>query len=109
MKPSRRWEGSKGHVRAEEAQAQVRAKLELLHQGGFVHGDVRDVNVLVRNEGAPAGSPDILIVDWDWAGRAGEVVYPRNINTQLARPEEALAAEVIKAEHDVWMADRLLD
>ncbi|KAI0708169.1 hypothetical protein C8T65DRAFT_576351 [Cerioporus squamosus] len=93
----------------EAAQEQVKNKLGLLHDKGFVHGDVRDVNVLVRNDDARADCPDILIVDWDWAGRAGQVVYPRGINTHLARPADALAAEEIKAEHDVWMADRLLD
>ncbi|RPD56968.1 hypothetical protein L226DRAFT_468014 [Lentinus tigrinus ALCF2SS1-7] len=104
-----RGKASKPAVSMEAAQEQVRARLGLLHEEGFVHGDVRDVNVLVRNDDAPANRPDILIVDWDWAGRAGEVVYPRNINRQLARPADALAAEKIKAEHDLWMADRLLE
>ncbi|RDX53028.1 hypothetical protein OH76DRAFT_1399616 [Lentinus brumalis] len=93
----------------EEAQDEVKAKLAHLHDKGFVHGDLRDVNVIVRNEGVSGDDPGILIVDWDWAGRAGQVTYPRGINTQVARPADALAGEDIKAEHDVWMADRLAD
>ncbi|KAI0695844.1 hypothetical protein C8T65DRAFT_743796 [Cerioporus squamosus] len=79
-------------VSLEKAQDEVMAKLALLHNKNFVHGDLRDVNVIVRNEGVE-----------------GEVTYPRGINTELARPVDALAGEQIKAEHDVWMAERLLD
>ncbi len=91
----------------EEARDEVKAKLTHLHDEGFVHGDLRDVNVIVRNEGVSGDGPGILIVDWDWAGREGQVTYPRGINTQVARPASALAGEEIKAEHDVWMAERL--
>ena len=90
------------------AQEKVKSQLGVLHERGFVHGDVRDINVLVRNDDAPESDPDVLIVDWDWAGHAGQVVYPRGINTQLSRPEAALAHEEIKAEHDVWMVEHLL-
>ena len=99
---------AKPAVSLEAAQQQVRTRLGELHDGGFVHGDVRDINVLVRNDDVPASRPDILIVDWDWAGHAGQVVYPRGINTQVSRPEAALAHEEIKAEHDVWMVEHLL-
>ncbi|TFK89429.1 hypothetical protein K466DRAFT_545232 [Polyporus arcularius HHB13444] len=91
-----------------EARKQVQAKLAVLHEKGFVHGDLRDVNVLVRKEDAPGDGADILIVDWDWAGVEGEAKYPRSINPQIARPLDALAATNIKAEHDVWMVQRLL-
>lgn len=53
----------------EEVQKQVEAKLKVLRDIGFVvHGDVRGVNVLIRNEDASVDNPDIPIVDWDWAG-----------------------------------------
>ena len=83
-------------VSLEVAQQQVRTRLGVLHDGGFVHDD------------APASRPDVLLVDWDWAGRTGQVVYPRGINTQLSRPEGALAYEEIEAEHDACMAEDLL-
>ncbi|RPD55559.1 hypothetical protein L226DRAFT_614727 [Lentinus tigrinus ALCF2SS1-7] len=102
-------EKAKPAVSMEAALEQVRTKLGVLHDGGFVHGDLRDVNVLLRNDDAPADCPDILLIDWDWAGVAGKVVYPRGINTQLRRPDGALAAEEIKAEHDVWMVNNLLE
>ena len=87
----------------------MKRALVRLHGAGFVHGDVRDVNVLIRNDGAPAGCADVLVVDWDWAGREGEAKYPLGINTRLSRPEGVFPAMEIKAEHDVWMAEHLVD
>ncbi|KAI0757844.1 hypothetical protein C8Q80DRAFT_1265683 [Daedaleopsis nitida] len=81
-----------------------------LHAKGFVHGDVRNVNVLVRNKDANPGPEygDVLLVDFDWAGPVGKAVYPRKLNRQgVPRPLTALTAEKITPEHDVWMVDRL--
>ncbi|KAI0808232.1 hypothetical protein C8Q74DRAFT_1189856 [Fomes fomentarius] len=95
-------------VSLEEVQKQVEAKLKVLHAKGLVHADVRDVNVLMRNEDVPAGKADFQIVDWDWAGRLGEVRYPRAINREgIARPPNAMAGEAITAEDDMWMASQL--
>ncbi|KAK7682788.1 hypothetical protein QCA50_014172 [Cerrena zonata] len=43
--------------------------IALLHSNNYVHGDLRTPNVLT------SGS-DIHIIDFDWAGIAGEVTYP---------------------------------
>ncbi|EPQ53377.1 hypothetical protein GLOTRDRAFT_17241, partial [Gloeophyllum trabeum ATCC 11539] len=53
----------------------VEHKLALLHEAGYVHGDVRDVNVLVCGADG-SGEKDVLLVDWDWAGRGAEARYP---------------------------------
>jgi RIO-like serine/threonine protein kinase len=57
-----------------------------LHQAGFVHGDLRPSNVVRSND-----SGGILLLDFDWAGKIGEVRYPMNVNRELDlwRPEEA--------------------
>ncbi len=95
-------------VSLEEVQKQVEAELKVLHAKGLVHADVRDVNVLVRNEDVPDDKADFKIVDWDWAGRLGEVKYPRAINREgIIRPPNALAGEAITAEDDLWMASLL--
>ncbi|KAI0363500.1 hypothetical protein BV20DRAFT_1039904 [Pilatotrama ljubarskyi] len=85
-------------VTVDAGRAEVRKMHARLHEGGFVHGDVREVKVLVRDDDAPG----------TWAGEAGKVVYRRGINTQVGRPAAVRAAEVIKAEHDLWMAGRLV-
>ncbi|KAI0788397.1 hypothetical protein C8Q74DRAFT_1257736 [Fomes fomentarius] len=95
-------------VSLEEVQKQVEAILKVLHAKGWVHADVRDCNVLMRNEDASAEKADFQIVDWDWAGRLGEVKYPRAINRgDIIRPPNALAGEAITAEDDMWMASQL--
>lgn len=96
-------------VSLDAAQALVKEKLDALHEAGFVHGDVRSVNVLVRNKNSvsePALS-DVLLVDFDWAGRVGEAVYPRRINPQVERPPRAKTGEKIQVEDDLWMVERL--
>ncbi|KAI0082815.1 hypothetical protein K474DRAFT_1585190 [Panus rudis PR-1116 ss-1] len=94
----------------EQAQAEVKKILRLvtLHNGGFVHGDIRDVNVLVRKEGAPGEGPAILVVDWDWAGTMGKAVYPFSMNPDIKRPPGAATSAPIEAAHDDWMANNLL-
>ncbi|PCH42818.1 hypothetical protein WOLCODRAFT_102647 [Wolfiporia cocos MD-104 SS10] len=95
--------------RLEEAQKEVIAKLGSLHERGFVHGDARDANVLVRNEDAPGERPYVLLVDWDWAGSASDATYPPTISRiGIPRPFDALGGERIIPEHDMWMAECLL-
>jgi serine/threonine protein kinase len=75
-----------------------------MHQQGFVHGDLRNVNVMVSNDPTPA----VMLVDFDWAGRIGEARYPMNVNREdVFRPEGAFDNELILADHDMWMLDQL--
>jgi tRNA A-37 threonylcarbamoyl transferase component Bud32 len=82
---------------------EIRDRLITLHQANFVHGDVRDTNVMVRKNG-----PGIQLVDFDWAGEIGKVRYPANVNrTDIVRPEGALDGRFILAEHDMFMLNHL--
>ena len=38
-----------------------------LHQAGFMHGDIRSTNIMMRKNGPPV----ILLLDFDWAGVIG--------------------------------------
>ncbi|KIK92208.1 hypothetical protein PAXRUDRAFT_13348 [Paxillus rubicundulus Ve08.2h10] len=61
----------------------IRKKLKDLHNGGFVHGDIRDTNILVNNNGK------FMIVDFDWAGKINEARYPPYVNREdIWRPDE---------------------
>ena len=51
-----------------------------MHQQGFVHGDILNVNVMITNGLTLAVM--LLVVDFDWAGRIGEVRYPMNVNRE---------------------------
>ncbi|KAK7015406.1 hypothetical protein R3P38DRAFT_2786894 [Favolaschia claudopus] len=84
----------------------VREALSSLHGAGYVHGDIRDVNVLVRS-GTWDGRPQIFLVDWDWSGPVGQVRYPTTLNSAVIRPEGAVAGAMIEVSHDDEMTDLL--
>jgi hypothetical protein len=80
----------------------LRERLVELHQANFVHGDVRDVNIMVRKD----GKPGFMLVDFDWSGIIGEARYPINVNkVDLWRPDDVSDGMVIKAEHDMAMLE----
>jgi serine/threonine protein kinase len=81
--------------------------LTLLHQARYVHGDLRDTNLMVRKD----GQPGFMLVDFDWAGEIGEVCYPMNVNTdpELGRPAGAYDGEIIQADHDIDMLRKIFD
>ncbi len=79
-------------------------RLVELHQANFVHGDVRDANIMVRKD----GKPGFMLVDFDWSGIIGEVRYPININkVDLWRPDDVSDGLLIKSDHDMAMLDRI--
>ncbi|KAG5637635.1 hypothetical protein H0H81_003860 [Sphagnurus paluster] len=49
--------------------AEMRGLVESFHAAGFVHGDLREVNIICAGDRA-------LLIDFDWGGKAGEVSYP---------------------------------
>ncbi|KAI0737465.1 hypothetical protein C8Q80DRAFT_324160 [Daedaleopsis nitida] len=87
----------------------VKEKLAELHAAGLVHGDVRSINVLVRNKEATSVPPgrDVLLVDFDWAGPEGETTYPRGMNPAITRPVDSAGGEKITSDHDIWMAEHM--
>jgi len=84
---------------------QIRKRLIELHQANFVHGDVRDANIMVTRKD---GKPGFMLVDFDWSGIIGEVRYPINVNkVDLWRPDDVLDGLLIKSDHDMAMLDRI--
>jgi serine/threonine protein kinase len=79
----------------------IRRFLEKMHQAGWVHGDLRSTNVMVKKSGLDGS---FLFIDFDWSGKNQEVVYPSFLNTTgVQRPEGADDGEPILALHDVEM------
>ncbi|KAF9488050.1 hypothetical protein BDN71DRAFT_1594137 [Pleurotus eryngii] len=97
---------SQGGVDLAAIRDHMQKGLDILHKE-YVHGDVRAVNLLVRNadieNGARLGERSVLLVDWDWGGRIGEACYPHNINPDIARAKGATAGAEIQPAHDIWM------
>ncbi|KAJ4469916.1 hypothetical protein C8J55DRAFT_479460 [Lentinula edodes] len=69
------------------------------HTMGFVHGDLRDTNVFVRRK---QDGWECQLIDYDWAGREGEVVYPIGVYSthSVWRPELHLDGQLITSEHE---------
>ena len=79
---------------------EVGEKLASLHQAGYVHGDIRATNIMVKKN----GEQGIMLLDCDWAGVIGEIRYPMNVNvTDVRRPEGAIDKQLILAKHDMAM------
>jgi serine/threonine protein kinase len=76
------------------------------HDQNFVHGDIRDSNLLVRTED---GKLQMKLIDFDWGGREGEVHYPALINDRTVhRPLAVVGGQLIKREHDLQMVENIL-
>jgi hypothetical protein len=83
----------------------------LLREQQFVHGDLRSPNLMIKVKGMvpeyqvmvlddDGQSPQIMVVDFDWAGRAGQVKYPRSRN--VTAPWAGKAGGVISLDDD-WI------
>lgn len=80
--------------------------LERFHSLGFVHGDIRDVNIMVSKSEEPM---KFMFVDFDWSGKVADVVrYPSCVNTRsIVRPKDALRGKRITQAHDIFMLNQL--
>jgi hypothetical protein len=67
------------------------------HNEGWVHGDLRDANLIVGNE----NPGQVMLVDFDWGGRNGQVSYPTAlVHEELVKPGGDLC---ITKEHDDYV------
>lgn len=90
----------------EDLRGPIQAAITRLHQEGrMVHGDIRNTNIMVKG----TGEPGFMLVDFDWAGRIGEVNYPKFLNPDpaIGRPIAAKDCTPILAEHDDHMFQQL--
>lgn len=95
-----------GNSNRHQLQERVARAIEILHTGEFVHGDVRDVNVMIRKEFNESDQdPGVMLLDFDWAGKVNEAHYPPHVNTQIFRPPGAEDNLPITKAHDLAMLD----
>jgi serine/threonine protein kinase len=79
----------------------LHAVIVQFHQAGFVHGDLRSSNILIRHKD---GRNPIAILDFDWSGKDGKSRYPLGINvTTIRRPNGVRGGGLISADHDLEM------
>jgi hypothetical protein len=75
--------------------------VQILHDADFVHGDLREPNILVQKGG------NVQIIDYDWCGKEGEVYYPADINDGIQWADGVYCGGPIKKEHDKEMVKHL--
>ncbi|ESK87088.1 hypothetical protein Moror_11913 [Moniliophthora roreri MCA 2997] len=83
-----------------------------LHDQGYVFGDLRPSNILVEPEADGEGRRiRVALVDFDWAGKEGEVRYPVGIsvNGGINWPEGVVPRGLITKEHDEYWLRTWLD
>ena len=79
--------------------------IEKLESKNYVHGDLRSNNIMIRTD-VMDKSVDLRVIDFDWAGEAGQVRYPAERNREIWWPGEA--GGPIEQDHDLktvysWM------
>ncbi|KAG5349563.1 hypothetical protein C0989_003113, partial [Termitomyces sp. Mn162] len=86
----------------------VKIIVQTLHQNGFVHGDIRAANLLIDPASLASDDVQVHLIDFDWAGRAGEVRYPIGLNCEtVIRPKEVQGGKLITQAHDIEMISYL--
>ncbi|KAG6910125.1 hypothetical protein DXG01_012884 [Tephrocybe rancida] len=81
---------------------QVEQAIQLLHMQDLVFGDLRPPNILIMNG-------KVMIVDFDWCGKAGEARYPPSLNIDKALGWHTGVGpdSVMKKAHDLFMLAKL--
>jgi len=88
-----------------ELETEVRNAVGILHDCGFVHGDLRDCNMMCMKKG---GAWRVLLLDFDWAGRTGEARYPVGLDQEtVRRPAGVCGRGIIQREDDNAMVNFL--
>lgn len=80
-----------------DSKLKVENAVERLHALNFVHGDLRQPNILFRDD-APH------IIDYDWAGLEGEATYPMDLSMKIPWPSGVENGGGITKDHDLFWA-----
>lgn len=94
----------------EKVWTETKRVARLLHENGFVHGDIRDSNILIDTNSLDADNVKLHFIDFDWAGRVERVKYPMGVNTtSVKRPATVKYDALITKEHDIAMVENLFE
>ncbi|KIY63235.1 hypothetical protein CYLTODRAFT_360313, partial [Cylindrobasidium torrendii FP15055 ss-10] len=83
--------------------SKLREAERLLRDAGYVLGDIREPNIMV------AGEDKLWLLDFEWAGKQGEVCYPAEINMawEYWAPGVGPGAKIMQA-HDAYCVDAIV-
>ena len=73
----------------------------LLHDNDLVFGDLHPLNVMITKE------KKVMLIDFDWAGEAGQVRHPHLLSPAVMWPKDIQPLDLIKKEHNLEMLGKL--
>lgn len=97
-------EGRTLHAKSAVSQTivgKLKQTLAALHRQNYVYGDLRCPNVVVSVD--KNGGEIAKLLDFDWGGKEGVVLYPADINTEIRWHSEVRPGGPIRREHDEFM------
>ncbi|KAH3762656.1 hypothetical protein Pelo_5505 [Pelomyxa schiedti] len=88
----------------------LREAVNLLHNRGLVHGDLRGPNVGgIPLPGSTTGEMRPVLIDFDWSGPCNTTLYPANMNhAEIEWHPTARPCTPLLIEHDEWLAMKTL-
>ena len=89
---------------SQETKNELKEVLQVLSSANFVHGDLRPQNILVT------GDQHVCVIDFDWAGLAGEAHYPSDINLDpsCGWHQDVAPCGLINVEHDTFQIEKMI-
>lgn len=83
--------------------------VEKMHSSQYVHGDLREGNILVCQNKNNSCDFDVKLIDFEWSGKVGTARYSHFMNHVSIRwPDGAEDGKKVMAEHDKWMLNQTL-
>lgn len=83
-------------------QKKINDAVQEIHNEGLVHGDLRECNILYKEEEGKNrdGNIQVKIIDFDWGGKEEAVRYPPRLNPNISWPLGVNINKPIKKIHD---------
>ena len=88
---------SRAPVQAIEIRDKVLNILNRLETARLVHGDLREGNLFWDSS-----NKRVVLIDFDWSGPDGAVVYPPFMNSNIMWPPGAETNKPLRIQHDEW-------
>jgi len=86
--------------------AQIKKVIEHLHNSEYVHGDLREGNILVCQL-SDHEKFDIKLIDFEWSGKVGSAHYPHFMNHASIEWSDGVGdGKLVTKEHDIDMFER---
>ena len=92
-----------GYPAEQVAREQLERVLDLLHDEGYVFGDLRKPNILFDVD------KKLKLIDFDWAGCQGAAHYPLDLSKGIQWAQGVSDLALILPQHDLEMKDILLE